>query len=1690
MTILERLYADDPQYQELSAEERFNFNLTLRQDPEKALNFFSEDKDFRVLTPDEREEFLTSFFTEEPTTIEDSFRNLRRAEQDPQNFLSSIGNSVVASFSRSSAGVLNTLLGGTSELAPLLNKTADEKTQLVGDYLESKGRGVNIAHDILSNVATQGPGILASMKLKLPSIALTQLGVLSFGSAGEEARQAGYGERGAVFRGVTQAAGEVFAGSITLGALLKAAPSTRRYVLDAVAASVASNVPAEVSHRLRDYLMDSLKIEGTKNLAPEELENMTLADFVYDLGAVAGRTAITSAGTGAIYSGTQALSLRVQGVSLRNLSTKTGETVTVATPAPENTGNMTKEEVVDRVDRALEYVASHHDIDQNNAQTRFNQTYQTIHAIDELSKTTETLAKEERHAIEKSIIDGNLDGILIKMQKDKTPELDIQREKRVGVKQKFFATKTNVLGGIPLEGTIVNSYVDDEGIERYNIQLNESDKVAIGDEVGLLQGVPEDMLMPSFEEWRNRKFIGRESNKVVNFFRNLITEKLEGKDLNSLDLKQLQQILGKPSQVSPQLKIKGHEIAGVYTQNRKGEETIRIAADLMAVDARFFTYVLAHEIGHFLHLTRVDSDIAKNGMGQILNFDKTMIEAILNDKLDVDQETKNKLRKSQLDYKAKNEILESIFKEELDAVVQAWSFSPEISDTFEEKIADFFSVLLNNPLDEAGNPLINLTDIAPQLLGVWDHMLQSNEAVKAAWESIETEFNHDEMFKRADIARDVIAKKMLGSSSFYDQLMINLVDTNYVLWETLREHKTPQHIIDEIQEAIARDGQMQLAEERFYLTPIKEILNTLAQEDKRNLDLYAFYNRVAKDRFTTQEFMTPEGKFNYDKLAKIVKQQMRADGSSVEEIVEALDKLKDSHTIKRIVELLNPGGITPDEAIQKLAEMKAEIGDTRYQTIEETFDKFSKFRRNWYVKNMQKEGYEGNLDHAENNENYVRFAVAHWLADKSYVGEGAMSGFHQQKGTTSDILSPIGATMVNDLSMVRNVRKNNIKTRIIETLQALGDIGIIEKVKKKVINKDGKQVVLTPRVDLKKHVPVSIRNSEGKLETYHIDKDIGAGLYNSPNVMEVFDNLNKFVTHKLFSFGIPNLDSKIRRAFTTHNPIFWGNNLLRDSVRSMLNVRGGVKDTLKIPYHWATSLREAWRSLHGDADCPTVNEMAEKGLLATLNRYIGGQLGAEATMADRVLFAKLQDPDIVENDLHVLQNFIEGANVQRNKLLREWDFIGGTMERASKMAAYKTTMEMVQEGKYTHQEALNFVRRHAGTPILTTKGRAALPLSNLFYFYNPRIQGILGDIDAYKRGDWTIPFKRAAWGVSSAIPVMLGLSGVLDAILGTGDDWRKFYEAIPTYHLLRGPIVPLGRTAEGKSAYFIMPSDSVTGLTHAFTMTMLKPIFDNREGVDDVFKHWSEILSVSANNVYAGAPAVNPRLKLASELVQIMAGGGVMPRNVFGRDIIPQHIADEGLFSLRFQTELVKHTLNSLGIAAVYRFPYPSPVPTRGLKRIPETTSEHIFRHIEQAAGVPFLQPLASRITISDAGFAQTAGSRELSQREFVQRKINDVTIEAQSIMANITADDAANGIRMLTDSDAWKNAVNAASEHPQIGDRLSAMLQRIAREASLMDTSPELFREFNILSNLTGNNRIEHMRRMGEKVQKINSLR
>jgi hypothetical protein len=222
-----------------------------------------------------------------------------------------------------------------------------------------------------------------------------------------------------------------------------------------------------------------------------------------------------------------------------------------------------------------------------------------------------------------------------------------------------------------------------------------------------------------------------------------------------------------------------------------------------------------------------------------------------------------------------------------------------------------------------------------------------------------------------------------------------------------------------------------------------------------------------------------------------------------------------------------------------------------------------------------------------------------------------------------------------------------------------------------------------------------------------------------------------------------------------------------------------------------------------------------------------------------------------------------------------------------------------------------YIRNAAGTPVLGRSGNWNPYLSNMLLFYNPNMQGYVGDIEAFRRDPLANLMKRAA----TVIPYMMLLGAARGGFINK--DMKEWAEGIPGNYFGRGFIIPTGFSADKDSGAMILPTDPITRMMLTASYQTMNKLMTGTFSATDL---GGSILGEAAE----GLPSVTPFYKLLESAGTYIDGGN--PEDFMGRPAIDPLIfaSDENnLKRLSMLTHFAQQgwggPLNSLGFTSLAR---------------------------------------------------------------------------------------------------------------------------------------------------------------------------
>ena len=197
-----------------------------------------------------------------------------------------------------------------------------------------------------------------------------------------------------------------------------------------------------------------------------------------------------------------------------------------------------------------------------------------------------------------------------------------------------------------------------------------------------------------------------------------------------------------------------------------------------------------------------------------------------------------------------------------------------------------------------------------------------------------------------------------------------------------------------------------------------------------------------------------------------------------------------------------------------------------------------------------------------------------------------------------------------------------------------------------------------------------------------------------------------------------------KKIFTTYNPIFWRNNIIRD----VNSTAAHFGDNLGKTKMWAETAQ-------------FLGEMSAHKAKGDLKEFLGKEIEPIIKHSLRSEFAEIGMDNRRLADIIEKLNWAVGVSVKEKNILKK---IGNVAKKPfnkmedwsqgfddfSKIIALRYIKKYHKD--WSQERTLNFVREFAGSPNYEIKGSGAIVLNRMFMFFNPTIRSYAADIDAFK----------------------------------------------------------------------------------------------------------------------------------------------------------------------------------------------------------------------------------------------------------------------------------------------------------------------------------------------------------------------
>lgn len=609
-------------------------------------------------------------------------------------------------------------------------------------------------------------------------------------------------------------------------------------------------------------------------------------------------------------------------------------------------------------------------------------------------------------------------------------------------------------------------------------------------------------------------------------------------------------------------------------------------------------------------------------------------------------------------------------------------------------------------------------------------------------------------------------------------------------------------------------------------------------------------------------------------------------------------RVKTTTQVDETVELMNMMGVQGAEQAREMLKAMFEQPGMRGQ--EARFAAFlsdmTAMRQSKLIPDLEASQVFGKywLEKVKNAKSYSTNMVVDYI-NNSGGSAGMVKNYKEQFGSAKDIVNPLHATMLTDMSLVHTVRTETMKKISIDALrQAQPDL--VRAAKK---DPNGRYMEpRDPRWELVEYM------HQGQIYGYELPLAIADGL-KAPDraAVPIMANINRWYRKIFTNFNLP---------FVLKNPF-------RDLLSAVTNIRGGANWSLK-PGAELQFIRD-WLSAAWDVIKGNVSEAERDYLLRNAIAYsTQDALNADPgdTMGQRIMSGMNSENAVIRADNAKLR--AKTANAGMTLLNEIWDrgpgkyfnyvqnFAAGG-EVITKLAAkrfYEQNYGIKRDAQgkvisgFMESEEIDLrVRNEIGTPNGLTQGKFNRFAKCIFLFSNMFIQGNLRDIHTMLGGNegWRagtrVMAKRLTFTMALQM-VYAGLAyGVFKSMFGWDEDedlsWairaidhrdRANYVCIPFAIVEQDEVLP-GLTGQpgatggkrGKVLYMRLPLDQSSQMLSSTLFAML----NSSDGAFEI----TNLASKIASDLPTSSPFLQT-MKLAIDIAQ-----GKNPTDSSGFPLIP-----------------------------------------------------------------------------------------------------------------------------------------------------------------------------------------------------------
>lgn len=1176
---------------------------------------------------------------------------------------------------------------------------------------------------------------------------------------------------------------------------------------------------------------------------------------------------------------------------------------------------------------------------------------------------------------------------------------------KVGVSPEYFVTRDNKPRNMEAPAEVIRRTYSVEGVSRRGTP-KKNYLVDVRLESGeVIEGLPRKWVVTKAKEGGAAP---RESAKLVDFVSELLYPNLpiseithEQARLMTGGLMGIVEQIGKRGRLA---QIRDNYGAMVFDAARNNpEHAIRI---------------FSHDIGHWLYRmdkkaladlgipefeglqSWVETQIAKTAANQPTLDDFNNYLASLT-KTERDRITSsNKL----LDQAAADWWLNKEYGPELKQLWDSWALHPLKNPNGDELMANALSVFLNEAAGGSGVPGLKQMKVYADFLS-W---VDANEPVGMAIDRLSNQANFtgpramNDLLDRHFYTADRIAAEAERRNLDTDKTWLGALEDNFQnrFGAMIRQSKRNPLVIDRIDKSLMVGARIDRYIQDSYGETYRQLKDAgVKPEDYRNR-VYA--NRVLKDRTKHVETLRPSSVLKdydqYNLLAEMMRKEIREDavdlhpewnGEQLDKHVDAMmqEFVNDNIFIEHI-DLQNPLGFTREEANAILNEHAATYTPEQIDLMNQRMKLEQRAFNDWVLPVLEYSGEytSRQIAHMRDNEDYATFNVVHHMLKERKRGQskpGTVGYFREQEGTRAMIDDPWARTVETRARMAIAAEKAGVTRDIMEMVAELEQA-----------NPDRKAVF---------EGDVAPDLSYDVIPTQKYDPQLGRMVKKNyvvkKHLIEPF--IKAAETSPFWNWGSA-VQGKLKGYMTIYNPKFWFRNFARDVIRTAINMPD-VAALWEIPVMSINELVRDVKYQRKGKENPLRRKLAQMDIVPeSVSSYATHEAGL--TVTEKLKLRSGIEPDPITLD-QTIQNIKDRVSLPTEPLDKAWASLGelanyaksqagrvlnplkrfslkygGSVEFSTKVAAYKYLKKHYPDMPVHDRNW--FIRNAVGTPMLNKKGEYNQWMSNLLLFYNPNVQGMVGDYGAFTRDPYANVFKRLAFIAPYMAATSLALGGFL------GKDMKEWAENMPRRSWSRGINIPMGFTAEGESVAIQAPVDPLSSL-------MLSMAYDVVNSAHEGRVELSTTLSNFLNDGSENLPSVSPMLTAPMGVLEILGTGNTTEFS--GRQAVDPSIERGGNFLAKSAYTMLYvlnqgwgGPLNAMGITNLARWSLDSKFPKYQAEGESRSRSMSFWQTIKAASKIPGLHTIGGLIKFNSGGVGERIAARaNMEQRAYEDKKFH-----------------------------------------------------------------------------------------------------